>query len=304
MFARRRAFTLVELLVVIAIIGILIALLLPAVQMAREAARRSSCSNNLKQIGLGLHMYHDTYRQLPTGWWGFDPGTGDPHWYGFPGWAWSAAILPYMEQTAVYKTLVHFDLPISDPANDQARLTVIEIYRCPTDSAPSRFRLQAGGPSVGGGAPLPIELAANNYIGVFGTLDYHHVCEPGGGAYNRCEGDGIFFLNQGVQFAEIRDGLSQTLAVGERSSEWAPSTWVGVVTGGWHAPARVTGIALFPPNSEQEEEHYSHNFSSRHPSGTQFLAADGSVKLIAETIDAATYHALCTRANGDIVGNY
>jgi prepilin-type N-terminal cleavage/methylation domain-containing protein len=304
MFARRRAFTLVELLVVIAIIGILIALMLPAVQMAREAARRTSCSNNLKQIGLGLHMYHDTYGQLPPGWWGFDPGTGEPHWFGLPGWSWSAAILPYVEQTALYRNRIRIDLPISDPANAAARVTVIDIYRCPSDAGSSTFLLGGGGPSVGGGAPLPMELAANNYIGVFGTLDYHDVCDPSGGAYNGCQGDGTFFLNRGLPFAEIRDGLSNTLAVGERSSQWAPSTWVGVVTGGEHAPARITGIALFPPNSEEEEEHYSHNFSSRHPSGTQFLAADGSVKLIAETIQTTTYHALCTRARGDIVGRY
>lgn len=298
MFARRRAFTLVELLVVIAIIGVLIALLLPAVQMAREAARRTSCSNNLKQIGLGLHMYHDTYLRLPAGWWGFDPSTGGPHWFGLPGWAWSAAILPYMEQTAVYENLVHFDLPITDPANDQARVTVIGIYRCPSDAAPETFELQGGDPCVSGAAALPVTLATNNYLGVFGTVDFHNVC-PG----TKCEGDGTFFLNRGLQFAEIHDGLSQTLVVGERSSELAPSTWVGVVSCGEHAPARVCGVAEHPPNSEQSD-YYFHNFSSRHPSGTQFLAADGSVKLIAETIEMATYHALCTRNARDTVGAY
>ncbi|MFC1597884.1 DUF1559 domain-containing protein, partial [Planctomycetota bacterium] len=127
---------------------------------------------------------------------------------------------------------------------------------------------------------------------------------PGGPDFNGCEGDGTFFLNRGVPFSDVRDGLSQTLVVGERSAKLAPSTWVGVVTGGEHAPARIAGIALFPPNSELEEEHYSHNFSSRHPSGTQFLAADGSVKLIAETIDQQTYRALSTRSAGDVVGEY
>ena len=304
MSARRRGFTLVELLVVIAIIGILIALLLPAVQAAREAARRASCSNNLKQIGLGLHMYHDTFRRLPPGWWGFDPSTYEPHWFGLPGWAWSAAILPYMEQTAVQESLVHFDLPITDPANDQARVTAIKTYRCPSDDGPQTFPLQNGAPCVGTSPSFPVELATSNYIGVFGTLDYHDVCDPGGSAFNGCQGDGTFILNRGMRFADIRDGTSNTLVVGERSSKWAPSTWLGVVTCGEHAPARVTGIALFPPNSEKEEEHYSHNFSSWHPSGTQFLAADGSVKLIAETIDTPTYHALSTRAAGDIVGEY
>ena len=305
MFTRRRGFTLVELLVVIAIIGILIALLLPAVQAAREAARRASCSNNPKQIGLGLHLYHDTFRRLPPGWWAFDPGNGEPYWFGEPGWAWSAAILPYMEQTAVYENLIHFDLPITDPANDEARVNVIDIYRCPSDSAPRTFTLQGGGPYVGsGGGFVPTELATNNYIGVFGTLDFHEVCEPGSPDFNGCVGDGTLFLNRGVRFADVRDGLSMTFLAGERSSKWAPSTWVGMVTGGEHAPARITGIALFPPNSEEEEEHYTHNFSSRHPSGTQFLAADGSVKLVAETIDQQTYHALCTRGSGDVAGEH
>jgi prepilin-type N-terminal cleavage/methylation domain-containing protein len=304
MSPRNKGFTLVELLVVIAVIGILIALLLPAVQAAREAARRASCGNNLKQIGLALHMYHGTYRQFPAGWWGFDPATGQPYWYGVPGWGWSAAILPYLEQATISDGLIHFDLPISDPANAQARTTVIESYLCPSDGEEPTFTLSGGGPYVGGGSYQPVALTRNNYIGTFGTLDFHDVCEPGGPAYNGCQGDGTFFLHSGVRFADFRDGTSSTLVVGERSSKWAPSTWVGVVTGGYHAPARVTGIALFPPNSEQEEEHYTHNFSSYHPSGTQFLAADSSVKLIAETIDEKTYHALATRAAGDIVGAY
>ena len=103
---------------------------------------------------------------------------------------------------------------------------------------------------------------------------------------------------------DITDGLSQTFMVGERSRKLAPGTWVGLVTGGQHAPARIVGIAAFPPNSEQEEEHYFHNFSSRHPSGTHFLSADGSVRLITETIDQQLYHALCTREGGEVVGEY
>jgi len=298
MFTRRRGFTLVELLVVIAIIGILIALLLPAVQAAREAARRMSCTNNLKQIGLGLHMYHDTYNRLPAGWVGYDPSTGQPHWFGVPGWAWSARILPYMEQTAVYKNLIHLDLPITDPANDAARVEPIVTYRCPTDTGDKTFDLAGGGPSVAS-VSFPVKLATGNYIGVFGAVDFHLVCST-----TACEGDGTFFLNRGVRFADIVDGLSNTLIVGERCSKLAPSTWVGVVTGGDHAVARVAGVAAYPPNSEQQPDHYLHNFSSFHPAGTNFLAADGSVKLIAETIDLTTYQALATRAAGDIVGQY
>ncbi|HIQ20198.1 MAG TPA: DUF1559 domain-containing protein [Planctomycetes bacterium] len=300
MAARRMAFTLVELLVVIAIIGILIALLLPAVQASREAARRMSCSNNLKQIGIGLHLYHDTFGRLPAGWYGYDPATGKPHWFGEPGWAWGAAILPYMEQTAVYEQLIHFDQPVAHPANGAARLLPLAIHRCPSDSGPNTFLLPGGGIYVGtGGGYQPIRLATGNYMGMFGTVDLHDVCSS-----SRCEGDGTFFLNRGVRFAEIHDGLSQTFIVGERSSKLAPSTWVGVVTGGLHAPARVVGVALWPPNAEDTPEHYFHTFSSYHPAGAHFLLADGSVRLVAETIDHGTYRALATRAGKDVVGAY
>jgi len=149
MFARRNSFTLVELLVVITIIGILIALLLPAVQAAREASRRCSCCNNIRQIGMALHMYHDTWKTLPAGWSGYDPSTDQPHWFGLPGWGWAAKILPYMEQGNVYNSIVHFDLPITDPANAKARVFPIHIFSCPSDLGEKTFMLEGGGPYVG-----------------------------------------------------------------------------------------------------------------------------------------------------------
>ena len=300
MFMRRSGFTLVELLVVIAIIGILIALLLPAVQAAREAARRMSCSNNLKQIGLALHMYHDTNKCLPPGWIAFDPSSGQPHWFGQPGWGWAARILPFMEQTTVYKNLVHFELPITDSANAEVRLTELAVFRCPSDTGEGTFVLEGGGPYVGSGSFSPVELPVGNYLGVFGPLDFHDVCPSG-----TCDGGGPLVFQRAVRFRDITDGLSQTFVVGERSRKLAPGTWVGLVTGGLHAPARIVGVATYPPNSEEEEEHYYHNFSSRHPSGTHFLSADGSVKLIPETIDTVTYHGLCTRSGNEVIsGEY
>ena len=298
MFARR-AFTLVELLVVIAIIGILIALLLPAVQAAREAARRMSCSNNLKQIGLGLHMYHDTHKTLPPGWIAFDPGSGQPHWFGEPGWGWGARILPYMEQAALYKNLIDFNRPITDPANAQARETEIAVYRCPSDTGEGTFTLEGGGLYVGSGSFAPVQLAVGNYLGMFGTLDFHETCPSG-----PCDGHGTLIYQRCIRFRDMTDGLSQTFVVGERSRKLAAGTWVGMVTGGQHAPARICGVATYPPNSEDQPVHYFHNFSSRHTSGTHFLAGDGSVKLIAESIDQDVYHALATRDGGEVVGEY
>lgn len=288
-------FTLVELLVVIAIIGLLVALLLPAVQAAREAARRVSCTNNMKQIGLALQIYHDALGEFPCGWRGFDPSTGRANWLGQPGWAWSASLLPYLEQHAATEA-IRFDLPIADPANASVRTLSLGVFLCPSDPGERTFvphDAHHGGANDGGS----VELARNNYLGVFGTLDMHDVCSG-----TSCEGDGVFFLNEGVREREVRDGLSQTFSVGERSSRWAPSTWVGVVGDDGCAPGRVVGIGLFPPNSQLEEEHYSHNFSSFHPSGTHFVTADGAVRMIDDQIDQTVYRAMCTRAGREVTG--
>jgi prepilin-type processing-associated H-X9-DG protein len=129
-------------------------------------------------------------------------------------------------------------------------------------------------------------------------------CRPTSDTFNGCAGDGTFMLNRQFRFADIRDGLSMTLIVGERNSGHAPSTWLGVVSGVQHGVARVAGVAPFPPNSTVEPSHYFHNFSSFHPTGTNFLAADGSVRLIAETIETSVYHALATRAGGEVIPGY
>jgi prepilin-type N-terminal cleavage/methylation domain-containing protein len=296
----RRGFTLVELLVVIAIIGILIALLLPAVQAAREAARRMSCTNNMKQIGLALHQYHDVFKSLPAGWRGYDPSSGEPFWFGHPGWAWSASILPFMEQNAIYDNEVDFSRPITDPANDWIRTAVIPTFRCPSDVGNETFQLPDGGPSIDDSITFPVEMATGNYIGMFGTIDFHHLGHPASPQFNGCQGNGTFILNRQFSFRDLTDGLSNTLIVGERSSKLAPSTWVGVVSGGQHGVARVAGVASYPPNSEETPVEYFHNFSSEHPSGTNFLAGDGSVRMIPETIDLEVYQGLSTRSGGEV----
>lgn len=302
-----KGFTLIELLVVIAIIGVLIALLLPAVQAAREAARRASCKNNLKQIGLALHLHHDVHRRLPSGWNTLDKHTGlaDPD--GCPGWGWAAQVLPFIEQSNLHDGL-HLDDPIWSPVNAQARVAKLAVFRCPSDTGDDQFELHEGhdhmhldgedGHDHDHAVEFPIVLSTTNCLGVFGTLDMHEECEEGA-----CKGNGIFYRNSKTRFADIRDGLSQTFAVGERASRLAPSTWVGVVPGGEHGPGRILGVATRPPNYSLDEEVF-HNFSSEHPAGTQFLAADGSVHLVSETIDQAVYQALCTRAGREAVSGF
>lgn len=297
MFARRIGFTLVELLVVISIIGLLLAMLLPAVQAAREAARRMSCTNNLKQVGLALHLYHDTFQSLPVGWEAFAPSTGLPDFEGEPGWSWSARILPYMEQGALFGQKVHLDLPITAPVNAEARVYEVRAFRCPSDLGETTFVL--GQDPSWPGPYTPVELAIGNYLGMFGTTEPHASVVNG-----ICLGNGTFMHHKWLRLADITDGLSQTLIAGERCSKHAPSTWVGAVAGGEHGECRLIGIATYPPNSEADAEHWNHNFSSMHPGGTNFLSADGSVRLIPSTIAPEVYQGLATRAGGEIVQNY
>lgn len=299
----QKGFTLVELLVVIAIIGLLLALLLPAVQAARESARRCSCCNNMKQIGLALHMHHNTYSHLPAGWDGYD-AAGRPWALGSPGWGWAARILPFLEQANVEKNLINYKLPAWDPANSGARLHPIVTYRCPSDTGKPIFHNEHHDAHEGEDHDEDhdhdhvLEYATANYVGVWGTTDTHACGELPPGA--QCMGNGVFFHNSNLRFSDIIDGLSQTFMVGERNSRLDYSTWVGTLAEVDCSPGRLVGSASYPPNSRQTDDH---NFSSEHPSGTHFLLSDGSVRLIPETIDTAAYHALCTRAQAENVGN-
>jgi prepilin-type N-terminal cleavage/methylation domain-containing protein len=278
-----RAFTLVELLVVIAIIGVLIALLLPAVQAAREAARKMSCSNKLKQIGLALQMHHNSNKRLPPGWLGFQPGTNIPDPEGERGWSWAARILPYMEENNVAKALVHYDKPLTDDLNKQARELVLDSFRCPSDLEPETFTLE----SEDGSGPIA-ELGKCNYVGVFGGGEIED--DPN-------NGDGVLFHNSRINYRQVRDGLSKTFFVGERSSRPGGSTWVGVFPGAEEAMARVVGVADHPPT---EQGVHLDDFGSAHVGVVHFLLGDGAVITISEEINEEVYRAMATRAGGEV----
>ena len=280
-------FTLIELLVVIAIIGILVGLLLPAVQAAREAARRSSCFNNMKQVGLALHNYHSSHQVLPPGWIGLDPRSGKPLAEGEPGWGWASLILPQLEQGNLARALIRYSLPITDPGNEEVRGTFLQVYRCATDSPNREFELfREDSRNV-----VLTRLPSSNYVGVHGTLELERCKGLRLGV--TCQSDGTFYHLSRTRLADIRDGLSNTAIVGERASQLGNSTWLGFVRGGNEAMARVVGVADHAPNHPGG---HLDDFSSEHPAGINFVLGDGSVRLINRTVDLEVYRAMVTRS--------
>ncbi|MFN0020302.1 MAG: DUF1559 domain-containing protein [Pirellulaceae bacterium] len=282
MSRRKSGFTLVELLVVIAIIGILISLLLPAVQYARESARAASCWNNQKQLGIALHLYHDVHRRLPPGWAGPDADNG---------WGWCSAILPQLEQDSLYSKLRR-DLPIDDPLNQQARETPLAILLCPSDGVKPTFTIYGGLGDVefgnmDVGTPL-FNVGRTNYVGVFGTDEIEDAPD---------NGNGTFYFQSQMGLSDLSDGLSNTLIVGERQSRLGGSTWTGVIPGANNAKARIVGIGDHTPN---HPDHHFDDFTSKHPTGVHFLMGDGSVKRLSDTIHMDVYRALITRNGNEV----
>jgi prepilin-type N-terminal cleavage/methylation domain-containing protein/prepilin-type processing-associated H-X9-DG protein len=305
---RTRGFTLVELLVVIAIIGILVGLLLPAVQAAREAARRMQCSNNLKQLGLALHNYESANKRFVCGY--TDNSSSDPGPPGRDGgWAWSAGLLPYLEQNSLYTTLDFTFAPygtagsISDLAgnNNRAAATVLSMFRCPSDISPQTTALNNGSP--GGTAAM----AVTSYCGNIGPHD-GAMCANVGDQRPRTEdrNTGLLVVNANRKIGEITDGTSNTFAIGEVS--WRPAQDIGGQMRGsvrqyvlgnvrTNGDARCNNTGL---NSNGAQLHLRSTrkklngpytadkhvaFHSYHTGGAQFAMCDGSVQFVSENID-------------------
>jgi len=338
---RRRGFTLIELLVVIAIIAVLIGLLLPAVQAAREAARRMQCTNNLKQLGIALHNYHDSLNRLPYGaivagpgnFW-YPTGAGGEHYR----YSTLAMLSPFLEQAPIYGAL-NFSYPVYMPdgsislPNSTALAIKVSLFLCPSDSPKN---VQAG-------------FAPANYMANAGNG------LPGGSALHDSP-NGCFFYNSGVSFAGITDGLSQTAFISESNLgldngpfKVAPGTAVspaqvmaqrdavgvttlppanltvaecqaaGAGTAGYYNGQRGGSWAqgdfrhalythYYPPNSKQFDCVRGSDYAwkgprSYHNGGVNVLFGDGSVRFVKDSVATTTWMALGTRAGGEVISS-
>jgi prepilin-type N-terminal cleavage/methylation domain-containing protein len=325
----RGAFTLVELLVVIAIIGVLVALLLPAVQAAREAANRSSCSNKLKQLAIGVHNFHDTYKKLPRG---AEvnvlpqPNPTGTNTY-IAGTTWLVYILPFIEQQPLfdrYDFTVRFDNIPSGGAtaplnNDAVGSTVVPTFYCPSGPGPLTYK-DPNGAGVNGdpsthyyGIMGPGGATDNHTIVLNGTTYTYRCGNPATngafafhGAFTQYRDEpGSITTGYTIGLSDFLDGTSNTLMIGERSVHLpAPKTnsyrsWIR----GNHGGSGATKNATYPINSTDYNGSNNFNdisFGSNHPGGCQFALGDASVRFVAETINLDIYRAATSLNSGEL----
>jgi prepilin-type N-terminal cleavage/methylation domain-containing protein/prepilin-type processing-associated H-X9-DG protein len=309
--SRHRAFTLIELLVVIAIIGILIALLLPAVQKIREAAARMSCSNNLHQIGLGLHNYHDTAGHLPPGsvWVppGYDTAAAESTWVTYT--------LPYVEQDNLYKTADFnrgFGQGSRNHPNNTLTSTSLKVFKCPSDNDVEI--------SFWGAAAV---WARGNYAGNNGIGPMTETTAP-----NTSRPQGVFMLNSKYKLTDITDGTTNTVFVSELIK--VPGTVSGQIANDWRGVMHYPEGPLYhhnqTPNSPVPDEErlgmcisipvapcigtstswnpkrITFTARSRHAGGVNVLLGDGGVRFISNNISLVTWRALSSPAGGEVLG--
>tara|TARA_R110002111_G_scaffold262694_1_gene340235 strand:- start:185729 stop:186682 length:954 start_codon:yes stop_codon:yes gene_type:complete len=309
---KHRGFTLIELLVVIAIIAILIALLLPAVQQARESARRSQCKNNLKQMGLAMHNYHDTHRVFAIS----HGDTGNS-------FGWRALVLPYIDQAPVYNK-INFSGNIVDADNLVIAQTPLAVYRCPSDPTPDRV---SGGVLVWSNWCFPAscpaasrnDIAVTTYKGVDGSgYDRTAATSPlPQGMFDRRMGlqvsgggGSVVTSNRTIRMRDVLDGTTNVLFIGENSPGFhAWSSWAA-----WHSPM-TTAYPINHPfvvygNAQARISSGAHGWvdgfasSSYHEGGAHFMMVDGSVHFMSENMDFLTYQQLGHPQDGLPVGGF
>tara|TARA_R110002111_G_scaffold153375_1_gene220223 strand:+ start:212653 stop:213810 length:1158 start_codon:yes stop_codon:yes gene_type:complete len=327
-----RGFTLIELLVVIAIIAILIALLLPAVQQAREAARRSSCKNNLKQLGLALHNYHSTFKMLPPAY-VRDPNVGDDEGH----WTWSAFIAPYVELGTVYDAFNVGNTPASYAfgLNIQAMQQTYDIFRCPSDTGPAKHT-DAGYTidyfNSGGSRTSNVGVALTNYA-VSNNNAYHRANQASNHLDGTTGGTGAFWGDSNCRFRDITDGLSNTILAGERAYQIPGNKMIaamlfsvrdnvgqgptcancGTNTASNQGLLSITGTTHFGINPASTSDQANGGYSSLHTGGAQFLMGDGGVRFLSENIDNSiasggivdsTFERLASIRDGAVIGEF
>lgn len=285
--AARNAFTILELLVTMSLITVLVGLIFPAIQHAREGARNLQCFNNLKQIGTALHNHHDIAGHLPAGWKNAPSGR--------TAWGWATEILPMLEQSVV-ASAIHRDLDVNHDANGEPRRMLMAVLICPSDAGPSEFELFRDEdylPSAdddfaafSGSAETEesLSLPRANYVGIFGNHDPDESAED--------SGEGTFIGNTAIRWRDLTRGLSNVAIVGERTARRLPVTWIGVDLLGEDACARLTAHADLGPNVINSDEC---EMDSRHPGSINVLFADGHVRRIHDTVDRHVYQSMARR---------